>query len=95
MAALINPSDPGRAAIISKSLQSAARTLGVQLHVLHGSTDRDLDTLFASLVQLRAGGLVIGGDPFFNSRGKKLGALSMRHAMPAASSSAPSPRRAV
>jgi putative ABC transport system substrate-binding protein len=84
MAVLINPSDPGRAAIISKSMQSAARTLGLQLHVLHVSTDREIDTVFARLVQLRAGGLVIGGDPFFNSRGKKLGALSMRHAMPAA-----------
>ncbi|MEX2035776.1 MAG: ABC transporter substrate-binding protein [Xanthobacteraceae bacterium] len=84
MAALINSSDPGRAAIISNNLQSAARTRGLQLHVLHASTDRDLDTVFASLVQMRAGGLVIGGDPFFNSRGRKLGALSMRHAIPAA-----------
>jgi ABC-type uncharacterized transport system substrate-binding protein len=66
------------------NIDPAARANCKQLHVLHGSTDRDLDTLFASLVQLRAGGLVIGGDPFFNSRGKKLGALSMRHAMPAA-----------
>jgi putative ABC transport system substrate-binding protein len=84
MAALINPSDSSRAAIISKNLQSAALTLGLQLHLLQASTDRDLDTVFASLAQLHAGGLVIGGDPFFNSRGKKLGALSMRHAMPAA-----------
>jgi putative tryptophan/tyrosine transport system substrate-binding protein len=84
IAVLINPSDPGRAEIISKNMQSAARTLGLRPHVLHASTDRDFDAVFTRLVELRAGGLVIGGDPFFNSRGAKLGALSIRHAMPAA-----------
>jgi putative ABC transport system substrate-binding protein len=84
IAVLINPTDLARAEIISKNLQAAARTLGLQPHVLHASTDRDLDAVFTSLVQLRAGGLVIGGDPFFNSRSKQLGALSIRHAMPAA-----------
>jgi putative tryptophan/tyrosine transport system substrate-binding protein len=39
-----------------------------QLHILQASTERDFDTVFASLVQLRAGGLVIGGEPFFNSQ---------------------------
>ncbi len=84
IALLINPTDPGRAEIISKNLQAAARTLGLRPHILHASTDRNLDTVFASLVQLRADGLVIGGDPFFNSRGRQLGALSIRHAMPVA-----------
>ena len=60
----------------------AAHTLGLQLHVLHASADRDFDTAFARLVELRAGGLVIGGEPFFNSRSEQLGALSIRHAMP-------------
>jgi putative ABC transport system substrate-binding protein len=82
IAVLVNPSDPARAETISRDLQTAARTLGLQLHVLHASTDRDFDTVFASLVQLRAGGLVIGGEPFFNSRSEQLGALSMRHAVP-------------
>jgi putative tryptophan/tyrosine transport system substrate-binding protein len=84
IAVLINPSDPARSEIISKNLQSAARALGLQSHVLHASSDRDLDAVFASLVELRAGGLVIGGDPFFNSRAQQLGALSIRHAMPVA-----------
>jgi putative ABC transport system substrate-binding protein len=84
IAMLINPTDPTRAEIISKNLQAAARTLGLQPHVLHASTDRELDTVFTSLPQLRADGLVIGGDPFFNSRSEQLGALSSRHAMPAA-----------
>jgi putative tryptophan/tyrosine transport system substrate-binding protein len=61
-------------------LQTAAHTLGLQLHVLHASTDRDFDRVFASLAQLRAGGLVIGGEPSFNSRSEQLGALTSRHA---------------
>jgi ABC-type uncharacterized transport system substrate-binding protein len=84
IAMLINPSDPVRSEIISKNLQSAARILGLEPHVLHASNDRDLDAVFTSLVALRAGGLVIGGDPFFNSRAQQFGVLSIRHAMPVA-----------
>jgi putative ABC transport system substrate-binding protein len=82
IAALVNPTDPARAESTSKELQTAAHTLGLQLHILHASTERDFDTVFASLVQLRAGGLVIGGEPFFNSRSEQLGELTMRHAVP-------------
>ena len=84
IAVLINPTDIRRAAIISSNLQATARALGIRPHVLHASTDRDVDAVFKGLSQLRAGGLVIGGDPFFNSRTKQLGSLSIRHAMPAA-----------
>lgn len=79
---LVNPSEPIRAATESKELQAAARILGLQVVVLNASTDRDLDAVFAHLAQLRADGLVIGGDPFFNSRSEQLGALTVRHAMP-------------
>jgi len=48
---------------------------------MHASTDRDFDKVFADLLALRAGGLVIGGEPFFNSRGDQLGALANRYAM--------------
>jgi putative ABC transport system substrate-binding protein len=82
IAVLVNPSDPTRADTTSKELQAAAHTLGLQLHVLHASTDRDFDAVFARLVELRAGGLVIGGEPFFNSRSEQLGALTLRHAVP-------------
>ena len=78
--ALVNPADPARAETTSKELQAAAKTLGLQLHVLNASTDQDFDTVFARLVELRAGGLVIGGEPFFNSRREQLGALTIRHA---------------
>jgi putative ABC transport system substrate-binding protein len=82
IAVLVNPSDPARADTISRDLQAAARTLGLKLHVLHASTDRDFDTVFASLVQLRAGALVIGSDTFFNSRSEQLAALTVRYAVP-------------
>jgi putative ABC transport system substrate-binding protein len=83
VAVLVNPADPSRAETIARNLQAAADNLSLQLEVLHASTDREFDAIFTSLVQLRAGGLVIGGDPFFNSRSKQLGRLTLRHAMPA------------
>ena len=55
----------------------------MRFHVLHASAVRDFDTVFATLAQLRAGGLVIGSDPFFNSRSEQLAALAIRHAVPA------------
>lgn len=86
IAVLVNPADPARAESITRNVQAAARNLGLRLQVLHAGTDRDFDTLFASLVQLRAGGLVIGGDPFFNSRGAQLGTLTLRTRCPPSTS---------
>ena len=63
-------------------MQAAARTLGLELHVLNASTERDFDAVFAKLIQLRAGGLVIGADPFFTGRSEQLAALAVRHAVP-------------
>jgi putative ABC transport system substrate-binding protein len=83
VAALVNPSDPARAESTSRDLEAAAHGLGLKLHVLNASTERDFDAVFAKLMQLRAGGLVIGGEPFFNSRSEQLGALTMRNAVPA------------
>jgi putative ABC transport system substrate-binding protein len=82
IAVLVNPTDPVRAANISKAVQTAAHTLGLQSNVLQASSERDFDAVFASLVQMQADGLVIGGEPFFNSRGEQLGALSVRHKVP-------------
>jgi putative ABC transport system substrate-binding protein len=82
IALLVNPTNPTNAETLSRDLQAAARTLGLQLHVLHASTERDFDAVFASLPRLRARALVIGSDPFFNSRSQQLAALALRHAMP-------------
>jgi putative tryptophan/tyrosine transport system substrate-binding protein len=79
---LVNPTNPNLAEPTTKSLQTAARTLGLEMHVLHASAERDFDMVFATLVQLRAGALVIGADPFFSSRLDQLAALTVRHAVP-------------
>jgi ABC-type uncharacterized transport system substrate-binding protein len=82
LALLVNPTGPN-AEPFSRDLQAAARTLGLQLHVLNASNERDFDAVFATAVRLGAGGLVIGGDPFFSTRSEQLAALALRHAMPA------------
>jgi putative ABC transport system substrate-binding protein len=82
VALLVNPTNANSEAI-SGSLQAAARALGLQLHVLHASAERDFDAAFAALMRLRAGALVIGPDIFFLARSEQLAALTVRHAMPA------------
>jgi len=82
MAALVNPTNPSNAEILSRDLQATARVLGLQLHLLHASSDADIDAVFATLTELRAGGLVIGTDAFFQSRDEKLAALTLRYRIP-------------
>jgi putative ABC transport system substrate-binding protein len=81
---LVNPSDPVIAAATVREMQEAGRRLGVQVKVLNARNESDFDGVFASLVQQRLGGLVIGGGTFFVSRREQLGALTLRHAVPAA-----------
>jgi putative ABC transport system substrate-binding protein len=81
MAVLVNPAYPS-AEIQSRGMQAAAHTLGVQLHILRASNERDIDDAFATLAQLRAGAFVISSDPFFNSRAEQFAALALRHAVP-------------
>jgi putative ABC transport system substrate-binding protein len=83
MALLVNPTDPALAESATKELQEAASILGLKLHVMQASTDSDFDAVFAKLIQLRAGGLVIGSDPFFTSRSQQLAKLTVDHAVPA------------
>jgi putative ABC transport system substrate-binding protein len=84
MALLVNPADPALAETATKEMQAAALTLGLELHVLNASAERDFDAVFAKLIELRAGGLVIGGDALFTSRSEQLAALAAHHAVPAA-----------
>jgi putative ABC transport system substrate-binding protein len=81
MAVLVNPTNPN-VEILSRDLQAAARILGVSIQLLHASTDHDFDKVFATLVQQRAVGLVIGPDTFFNGRSEELSALALRHKVP-------------
>jgi putative tryptophan/tyrosine transport system substrate-binding protein len=82
-ALLINPSNPTLAEPTTRDIRASARTLGVQLHVVSATTDNEIDDAFASLTNLRAGGLVIGGDQFFSSRIERLASLAVRYAVPA------------
>jgi putative ABC transport system substrate-binding protein len=84
MALLVNPANPNTKTT-ERDLQAAARTLGLQLHVLNASTEGDFDAVIATLRQLRAGGLVIAPDVFFGGRIEQLAALALRHAVPAIS----------
>jgi putative ABC transport system substrate-binding protein len=81
IALFVDPTDPISEKTIQGS-QAAARSLGLELHVLNVSTEREMDAGFAKLVQLRAGGLVVSGGQFFNSRSKQIAALARQHTMP-------------
>ena len=83
IAGLVNPTNSLNAETETRDLQAAARTLGLTLHVLHASSEQEIDTAFMTLVQLRAGALVIGTDALFNSRSEQLAVLTLRHAVPA------------
>jgi putative ABC transport system substrate-binding protein len=83
IALLVNPTNPTGVESFLRGLQPTARALGLQLHILHASTEYDFDKVFTTLVQLRAGGLVIMPDIFFNARREQLAALAVHHAVPA------------
>jgi ABC-type uncharacterized transport system substrate-binding protein len=83
VALLVNPTTTALAETITREVEAAARTLGLAFHVLHASSEREIDAAFATLVQLRAGALVMGADALFNSRSEQLAELTIRHRVPA------------
>jgi len=82
IALLVNPNSANAERVI-RDVQEAARTKGLQLHVLKASSESEIDAAFASLVQVRAGALVVGADPFLSTRRERIVALASRHAVPA------------
>jgi putative tryptophan/tyrosine transport system substrate-binding protein len=82
VALLVNPSGP-LAEPATRTVQAAARILGLKLQVFHASTERDFDSVFETLVKLQAGALVIVPDSLFTNRREQLGLLAVRHALPA------------
>jgi putative tryptophan/tyrosine transport system substrate-binding protein len=82
IAALVNPNNPP-AESQTKSIQEAARAVGWHVHIVHATTERELDAAFARLAQLRAGALLVAADPFFISRRDYIVALAAQHAIPA------------
>jgi putative tryptophan/tyrosine transport system substrate-binding protein len=85
IALLVNPTDRTLAETLLHEALQAAGALGLELRVLHASTERDFDTVFAGLAQWRAGALVISADSFFIGRSRQLAALAVRYAIPASS----------
>jgi putative tryptophan/tyrosine transport system substrate-binding protein len=82
IAVLLNPT--GRFAESQmRTVQEAARAKGLQLHIMKAGAEGEFETAFVTLVQLQAGALLVGPDPFFFSRREQLVALAARHAVPA------------
>jgi len=84
LAMLVNPFNiPANVETEVRQVQAASQTLGLQMiHVLQASTERDLDSAFSTLIQRRAGGLVISADTFFSGKSVELATLASRHAVP-------------
>jgi putative ABC transport system substrate-binding protein len=84
MAVLVNPTNnPANVEVEVRQAQAAANSLGLQtIHVLQASTEPDLDGIFSTLIQQRAGGLVITADTLFSGKSAQLAALASRHSMP-------------
>ena len=82
VAMLVNPNTPVYEPS-TKGVRDAARSLGLQLHVLDASTEGEIDAAFEKLIEVRAGGLVVIADPFLTSQRSQIVALAARHAVPA------------
>jgi len=83
IALLVNPNSADAAARITRDVQDAARSKGLQLPILKASTEGDIDAAFATLLQLHADGLVVSSETFFTRRREELVGLAARHAVPA------------
>jgi len=82
LAALFNPNNPN-AERGAKDVQGAAGTIGQKVVVFHASSEREIDTAFASLIQQQAGGILIYPDGFFTGRRDQLVELAARYKIPA------------
>ena len=82
IAVLVDPTSPTLAEAFLRDLQAAARALGVRLHVLHATSERDFDAVFATVAQVRASALIIGPGILFVARSEQLAVLAARHAVP-------------
>jgi putative tryptophan/tyrosine transport system substrate-binding protein len=83
VALLVNPAVPAIAEPVSRLSQAAAQALRLQLHIVHASSDRDFDAVFASLIERRVGALAISPDNLFTAHSEQLAKLTVRHGMPA------------
>jgi ABC-type uncharacterized transport system substrate-binding protein len=82
IAVLANPNSPNIDTQL-KDLQAGARTVGQQIHILQATNELEIDTAFATVARLRAEALLVGSDPYFNSRRDQIVALAAHHAVAA------------
>ncbi len=80
---LIDPTSRVLANDFTRSIETATLALGLKLHVLNATTDRDFDSAFAKLIELHASALILGPSPFFAARSEQLGVLAARYRLPA------------
>ena len=79
--AMLNPKFPDSATQL-EDFEEAARAVGQQIRVVNASSEQEIDAAFASFSQQGIGGLVSGGDPFFDTRRDQIIALAARYAVP-------------
>jgi putative ABC transport system substrate-binding protein len=82
IAVLLNPNRQSYA-IQKRDVEEAAHAIDQQIHLLSASNESEIDAAFETATQLRAGAMLVGGDPFLNSRRDKIVAMAARHAIPA------------
>jgi ABC-type uncharacterized transport system substrate-binding protein len=83
VALLVNPASSVLARAQSSELSEIADKLGLQLHVLQATTERNFDDVFTTITKLQIGGLVIGSENLFTTGQKQLAALALSHKVPA------------
>jgi len=79
---LLNPNIEIPQSVV-KDAEEAANRRRVKLHVLHATTEKEIDVALATLDQLHAGALLVGDDPSFTNQREQLVALASRYAVPA------------
>jgi len=82
VALLVNPADRTVTEPVLPQMRAAARTLGLEVHILQASAEGDIEPIFTRLAELGAGGLVVVSSPFFVSQGVRLATLALRHRVP-------------
>jgi len=82
VAVLVNPNFAA-AVINARESEAAGRAIGKHVVIFNASSEAEIETAFAKMVQARPGALLVGPDPFFNSRRDRIVVLAAQHAIPA------------
>ena len=83
VAVVVNPANAANAETVSREAEKAARATGLQIQVFNASTSREINAAFATFVRERPDAVLVGLDPFFNSRRIQLVQLAARYGVPA------------